>query len=159
MSGGGGKGGGLGFLGDIFSDLSWTDGLKIGTSLYGIYAGRKGLANQEDAAKAEAQAILKATAIQTDRDLKDMERGRMRSLASINAMSAAAGVNPGWGTPVTLKNEVSRQHGEDRRRLLEDAELRAGSLALSQHYLSKSTSLNKQAVTIDGIGRILERVL
>ena len=133
MSGGGGKGGVGDWLGGLFDDLSWKDALGIGTAVYGIYSGNRALSNQKDAARAEAQAIMKATAVQTDRDLKDMERGRMRSLASINAMSAAAGVNPGWGTPVTLKKEINRQHAQDRERLLQDAELRAGSLALSQH--------------------------
>ena len=141
-----------------FLGLDLGDAVSIGTSLYGIYSGREALSDQKEAAAAEAAAIRKATAIQTQRDLDDMEDGRLSTLASINAMSAAAGVNPGWGTPVTLKKEVNSRHAEDRRRLLEDAELRANSISLSQNYLSKSVSLNKQAVTIDGIGRILERL-
>lgn len=142
--------GGGGGLGDV---------LSIGGSLFGIFHGYRTNEEAESAQKAELAAIRKASGIQTERDVTDTRRARRRAIASINARAGAAGVNPDWGSPALVREEAGRLYDQSISRLLEDQALREQSLTLTQAHISRMTTLNNQATTVNGVGKILQRLI
>ena len=118
-------GGGLGGWGSI---------LGMGFDLYGLYQGRQQSKDQEKNAKAELEAISEATKVQTARDITDLERSREKTLSSVTAMAAAAGVRVDAGTPKTVRGAVWEEYEVGIERVREDAKLRSKSLTLAQNY-------------------------
>ncbi len=151
------------FVGDIWDGVtSFLGGpggtvTQVGLDLFGVGAQYKANEAASKAQKRELDALRRANNIQTGRNVTDLRRMRMRSMARVNAMAAAKGANPDWGSPVTVRQETSRLYEQDISRLLEDAELRSNSISLQSAYAGKSASIANQAAVLSGLRNILSR--
>jgi len=144
---GGGKGGG------------WKSALSLGLDLFNLDRSLSASRDAERFRKEELEALKRASAVQTARDVADLRRSKLRTMASINAMAAASGVNAAVGTPTTVREEAGRLYDRDISRVLEDAKLRKDSLTLQQAYAGRAGSLNRQSSWLDFAGSQLNRFL
>lgn len=145
-------------IGSIFSG-GGKSVLSLGLDLFNLDRSLSASRDAEHFRKEELEALKRASAVQTGRDVADLRRSRLRTMASINAMAAASGVNAAVGTPAVVREEAGRQYDLDISRTLEDARLRKDSLSLQQAYAGRAGSLNRQSAWLDAAGSLLNRYL
>ena len=85
-----------------FFSGGWGTAIGVGLDLFGLASQHSSNKAAAEAQKKELEALKKASAVQTKRNVNDLIEEKFRAIASVTALSAASGVNPSFGTPVTV---------------------------------------------------------
>ena len=150
----GGSGKGLG-LDDIFGS-GWLRKL-VGVGLDGkiLDDTLDSIDGIRDAQLEELATYKKATRVQTQRVVDDLERERRSDIGSMVARAAASGVRVNIGSPVSTRNLRNSQFELDLKRINEDYQFTATGIKQRENVIKKTAKYQKDASRMNFTGNVV----